>query len=64
MYLFTYMALGLNVFDGANPLHGLLEGVGLENLDLFCPNVALLIVISGPTQVLIFRAHSFQWPSK
>ncbi len=29
------MAVRLNYFDGANPLHGPLEGVGPENLDFF-----------------------------
>jgi hypothetical protein len=35
MYLLFYMALGVNDFDGANPLLGSLEGVGLENFDFF-----------------------------
>ncbi len=51
MYLFTYMALWLNDFDGANPLHGLLEGVCPENLDFFGTCFAHCH----------FRAHPFQW---
>jgi hypothetical protein len=39
-----------------NPLQGLLEGVGPENLDFFGPEM----VTSG--KVEIFRAYPFKWP--
>jgi hypothetical protein len=35
--LFFYMAIGLNDFDGANPLRGPLEGVGPNNRKFFGP---------------------------
>jgi hypothetical protein len=55
-----YLALELMILMVANPLLGLLEGMGPEN------QMALvsLYAISGPKKVLIFRAHLFQWPSK
>ncbi len=66
MYLFFYMALELNGFNGANPLHGPLEGVGPENIDFFGVQVALasLLAISRPQKVSIFTALVFQWNSK
>jgi hypothetical protein len=42
MNLFFHMALGLNDFDGANPLFGPLEGVGPENIDFCWPKWHML----------------------
>jgi hypothetical protein len=49
MYLF-FMALGLDNFDGGNPLLRLLEGVGLENLNFLGPKWHLLcsLTFQGP----------------
>jgi hypothetical protein len=65
MYLFFYMALGFMIFMGGNPLLGILEGVGLENLGFLDPNVTRFARCRFRAKKnSFFRAHPFQWPSK
>jgi hypothetical protein len=68
MYLFFYMALGLNDFAGGKFLF-LTRAIGRGGpwkFRFFWAQMVLasLDAISGPKKVSTFRAHPFQWPLK
>ncbi len=59
-----YMACGLMILMGANPLLWPLEGVGPEKSQLFWPKLHLnRCQHFGTKKVSIFRAHPFHGPN-